>query len=142
MKLVDANVLLYAVDSRSLQHDTARSWLDAALTGQETVLLPWVCLLAFVRLSTHPRIFERPLSIDRALDVVDLWLAQRNVIVPEPDSRHSQRLRELLSSLGRGGNLVNDAHLASLAVQYGATVVTFDNDFGRFTGLAWEMPSS
>ena len=142
MKLVDANVLLYAVDSRSVQHDTARSWLDAALTGQETVLLPWVCLLAFVRLSTHPRIFERPLSIGQALDVVDLWLAQRSVIVPEPDSRHSQRLREFLSALGRGGNIVNDAHLAALAVQYGARVVTFDNDFGRFTGVAWEVPRS
>jgi toxin-antitoxin system PIN domain toxin len=141
VKLVDANVLLYAVDRGSTHHALARDWLDRALNGPETILLPWVSLLAFVRLSTHPGIYERPLAVDQALDTVALWLAQPVTVAPEPDARHITHLRDLLAETGRGGNLVNDAHLAALALQHRATVVTFDNDFGRFPGVRWERPA-
>lgn len=142
MKLVDANVLIYAVDRSADHHDAAREWLDQALVDRETVLLPWVSLLAFVRLVTHPSIFERPLPIDRALDVVEGWLAAPAVAIPQPDERHVQRLREHLEATGRGANLVNDGHLAAIALQYRAVVVTFDNDFGRFPGVVWERPGT
>ncbi|GAB3032609.1 type II toxin-antitoxin system VapC family toxin [Parafrigoribacterium mesophilum] len=142
MKLVDANVLLYAVDRSADHHAEARQWLDSAITDRETVLLPWVSLLAFVRLVTHPSIFERPLPVDLALDVVAGWLAAPAVVIPQPDDRHVQRLHELLHATGRGGNLVNDAHLAAMALQYQAAVVTFDNDFGRFPGVAWQRPGA
>ncbi len=143
MRLVDANVLIYAIDVGARHHASAKSWLDAALTGRETVLFPWVSTLAFVRLTTHPRIFEHPLTADQALSVVDQWLAAPAAVIPEPDSRHVHRLRELLETTGaRGGNLVNDAHLAALSVEYGAVVVTYDSDFGRFPGVRWETPPS
>lgn len=142
MKLVDANVLIYAVDSAAQQHLAAKGWLDRALGGGETLLLPWVSLLAFVRLTTHPSIFVRPLTPDQALSVVELWLSQPAVVTGETGPEHVKHLRECLAATGRGGNLVNDAHLAALASQYGATVVTFDNDFSRFPGVRWEPPTA
>lgn len=141
MKLVDANVLLYAVDASAEHHFAARRWLDATLSSSESVALPWLSLLAFLRLSTHPSIYPHPLTIDQALNVVEAWTALPNVVSAEPDRRHSRRLRELLDATGRAGNLVNDAHLAALALQYGAEVGTFDNDFGRFPGVRWIRPS-
>lgn len=140
MYLVDANVLLYAVNTDAVHHERARDWLEDALSGEATVLLPWVSLLAFLRLSTHARVHARPLPTDDALEILDGWLASPVVVTPEPDSRHGLRLRELLDATGAGGNLVNDAHLAALALQWRATVVTFDNDFGRFPGVTWESP--
>lgn len=141
MKLVDTNVLVYAVAQDAPHHERSRAWLVASLNGAETVLLPWLSLIGFVRIVTNPRINGSPLSIDRALGIVASWLTLPPVITPEPDLRHPQRLLELLSAAGgSGGNLVNDAHLAALAVQHGATVVTFDNDFGRFPGVRWESP--
>ncbi|WP_159501297.1 type II toxin-antitoxin system VapC family toxin [Microbacterium sp. 18062] len=142
MRLVDANVLLYAVDQNAPHHDAAKGWLDNALNGAETVLLPWMSLLAFVRLTTHPRVFDRPLSPAQALDIVDAWLGSPSAVVPEPDARHPGRLRDLLEAAGgHGGNLVNDAHLAALALRHGAVVMTFDSDFGRFPGVRWERPA-
>ncbi len=141
MKLIDANVLLYAVDGDAPHHAAAKEWLDTALAGTETLLLPWISLLAFVRLSTHPRVYEHPLTPDQAWGVVDGWLDAPHVITPEPDGQHTRRIAELLRGAGgHGGNLVNDAHLAALAVQHGATMVTFDSDFGRFPEVRWETP--
>lgn len=116
-------------------------WLDDALAGPEAVGLPWVSLLAFVRVSTHASIQPDPLDVDTALDVVDAWLAQPPVVVPTADGGHARRMRELLGPTGVGGNLVDDAHLAALALQHRATVMTFDNDFGRFPGVRWERPA-
>ncbi len=141
MKLVDANVLLSAVNSSAAHHERARAWLDHALSGEEGVILPWISLLAFVRITTQPSLLPHPLSLDDACAVVAAWVGAPNAVTPAPDSRHIVRVHELLAAAGSsGGNLVNDAHLAALALQYGATVVTFDNDFGRFPGVRWESP--
>lgn len=140
MRLVDANVLLYAVDQRAQWHEAAKRWLDGALSGRETILLPWASLLAFIRISTHPAVYPNPLSSADALAVVESWLAAPIALVPEPDAAHARRMRDLLHPIGRGGNLVTDAHLAALALQTGATVMTFDNDFDRFDGIRWERP--
>ncbi|MGI8946437.1 MAG: TA system VapC family ribonuclease toxin [Ornithinimicrobium sp.] len=141
MKVVDANVLLYAVDRGAEHHQVSKTWLDRALAGHEAVLLPWLSLLAFLRLSTHPAVHDQPLTVDQALDIVEVWVGAPAAITSEPDSAHTGRLRTLLGATGHGGNLVNDAHLAALAVQHRATVVTFDSDFGRFPGVQWERPS-
>ncbi|PWJ55828.1 hypothetical protein SAMN06264364_102194 [Quadrisphaera granulorum] len=142
MKLVDANVLLYAVNPAAEHHRAARQWLDED-SATQTVLLPWLSLVAFLRISTHRRLFNVPLSVEAATSVVEGWVGRANTVTPEPDSRHVHRMHELLTAAGsRGGNLVNDAHLAALALQWGATVVTFDRDFGRFPGVRWEIPGT
>ncbi len=142
MILVDANVLLYAVDSGAERHAVSKSWLDHALSGREAIAIPWISLLAFMRTSTHPSIYDRPLTVEQAMDVVDAWLSATAVVTAIPDDQHSRRLRELLAATGRGGNLVNDAHLAALAIQHRATIATFDSDFGRFPGVRWLSPES
>ena len=99
-----------------------------------------MAMLAFVRLVTRPDLFERPLSPAEALDRVDHWLASRSAVVLDPPAAHLSIVRRLLDSAGRGGNVVNDAHLAALAIEHRGVVVTFDRDFGRFDGLAWQLP--
>ncbi len=132
MKIVDANVLLYAANSGSVQHVTAYRWLVRALAGSEAIGLPWMSLLAFVRVSTNPRVFDSPLPIASAFDLVDSWLAQPTATVVAPTLRHAAVLRGLLEQAGTDANLTTDAHLAALAVEHGAEVVTFDRDFARF----------
>jgi toxin-antitoxin system PIN domain toxin len=138
--LVDANVLLYAVNESVDKHEQARSWLDGALNGREPVGLSWIVLLAFLRLSTRVGLFPSPLTVREAVDRVEAWLAQPPSVVLEPTSRHLSVLAGLLASTGSGGNLVNDAHLAALAVEHDATIVTYDTDFGRFPGVRWQLP--
>lgn len=140
MKIPDVNLLLYALDERSPHHAGARSWLEQALSGSETVGLSWQVLVAFVRLSTHAAVFEQPLTADEAFDVVDGWLGQPPVTVVHPGRRHAAVLRELLSSVGTAGNLTTDAHLAALALEHGAELCSHDRDFGRFPGVRWVDP--
>jgi uncharacterized protein len=86
VRLVDANLLLYAVDEASPHHGPAKRWLEDQLSGSETVAFTWVVLLAFVRLATNPRVFESPLAPEEALELVDSRLDQ-----PRRDGRPSDR---------------------------------------------------
>lgn len=132
MKIIDANVLLYAVNRQSTEHQAAHRWLTSALSGTEVVGLPWVSLLAFIRLSTSRRTFASPWSPADAMTLVESWLAQPAAVTVEPTTRHSSVLRGLLGQAGTAGNLTTDAHIAALAIEHGATFVTFDRDFERF----------
>lgn len=140
MLLVDANVLLHAVNESSREHGSARDWLRETLQGNEAVAFAWTVLLAFLRLSTHPAVFPQPLRVDRARALVGQWLDSPPSVTVEPTRRHLPLLRGLLASTGTGGNLVGDAHLAALALEHDATVVSFDRDFARFDGVALHRP--
>jgi uncharacterized protein len=142
VKLVDANVLLYAVNTDADHHERSRRWIDDALSGGDTVAFAWIALLAFVRLATKDGLFPSPLTVDGAMDRVDAWVAAAPAVVVEPTSDHASIVRRLLRETGVGGNLVNDAHLAALAVEHRCTIVSFDNDFGRFSGVDWTSPPS
>lgn len=140
MNVVDANVLLYAVNASADRHEQARGWLDGQLSGGSVVGFSWLVLLAFVRLATKPALFPSPLLPAEALDRVDSWLSQPGSVVLEPTAAHAQVLRALLLGAGTGGNLTSDAHLAALALEHSGTVVTYDSDFGRFPGVRWARP--
>lgn len=140
MKLVDINVLLAAVNPQLADHQVAKSWLDRALSGGAPVGFTWLVLIGFVRIATHPSIFERPMSTAQAIDIVDGWLAAPSARLVHPRSSHLDNLRRLLEATA-GGNMTNDAHLAALARDHKGTVVTFDSDFARFPGVRWERPS-
>jgi uncharacterized protein len=140
VNLVDANVLLYAVNEDAQHHQSAKRWLDSALSGESSVGFAWSALLAFSRLSTKVGLFPSPLSVDRALEIVRAWTSAPGAIVLNPTPRHFDVLADLLTSIGTGGNLVTDAHLAALALEHRATIVTYDADFARFPGLRTERP--
>ncbi|MDQ3664327.1 MAG: PIN domain-containing protein [Actinomycetota bacterium] len=142
MLLVDANVLLHAVNESSRDHAAARNWLRDALQGGEAVAFAWTVVLAFLRLSTHRAVFDHPLRVDEAGDLVERWLSAPPAVSIEPTGRHLPLLRGLLGHAGTAGNLVGDAHLAALALEHGATVVSFDRDFARFHGVRLRRPDS
>lgn len=140
MKLVDANVLLYAVNTDARHHDDSIRWLDGALSGRDTVAFSWLVLLAFVRLSTKDGLFPRPLAVEAATAQVGAWLGAGPAVVVHPTADHPRVLAGLLAGVGAGGNLVNDAHLAALAIGHRCEIVSYDNDFTRFDGVRWVTP--
>jgi toxin-antitoxin system PIN domain toxin len=142
MILVDANLLVYAHVRSFPQHEGARSWLDAELSGTTLVGLPWNSLLAFLRIVTNPRIFQKPETMSDAWKQVQEWLDCELTWIPEPTERHREVLGSLLAVPGMQANLVPDAHLASLALEHGLILCTTDGDFARFKNLRWQNPLS
>ena len=140
MILIDANLLLYAVNKDLPQHRLARGWLEVTFSGSDPVGLPWVVILAFLRISTSRRVFERPLEAAAATNLVATWLDQPCVAAIGPGSRHWAILRTLLEQTGMAGNLTTDAHIAALALEHGCSVYSADNDFKRFPGLRHVNP--
>jgi uncharacterized protein len=138
--LVDANILVYATDPRSEWYERARTWLDGQLSGDTRVGLPWESLLAYMRIVTNPRLFERPQTVRVAWRHVEEWLDCECVWIPVPGPAHRSILAGLLANLGGGPKLIPDAHLAALAIEHGLTVCSNDGDFARFHGLHWINP--
>jgi uncharacterized protein len=138
--LVDVNILIYAHIDSAPQHETAHEWLDLQINGSSRVGLPWPSLLGFLRLTTNPRVLERPLPMTAAWEQVAAWVACETVWIPSPTERHADVLAKLLAQRGVHGNLVSDAHLAALAIEHGLTLCSADADFGRFAGLKWHNP--
>ena len=141
MKLLDANVLLYAYDSQSVQHSICCSWLNDAFNSEEIIGLPWQTLLAFVRIATNPRAVRRPLAGPQACEIVSLWLERPNVAIVEPGNRFWDLFQAQVSDAHVSGPLVTDAALAALALENGATLCSTDRDFRRFHGLKLYDPS-
>lgn len=140
--LVDANLPLWAHHAAFREHEAARSWWSETLSTAPLVGIPWPTTLAFLRISTHARALERPLTLDVAWDVVRGWLARPNVRVPVPTERHEGILGELLLEARAAGNHTTDAHLAALAIEWGLILVSADRDFARYPGLRWHDPSA
>ena len=140
MKLIDTNLLLYAVNTAAPLHQRTLRWFEDSLIDSEPVAFDWNALLGFIRISTRRGAFARPLSVSDAFDYVAEWLAQPNVTVLHAAEKHPQLLRDFPIPFGSAGNLVSDAHLAALAIEHGATLYSADNDFVRFPALRWVNP--
>ena len=140
MSLVDANVLLYAVDTASPFHPPAKAWLEGALNSPRRVALPWQSLHAFLRIATHPRATSNPLSPSDAWTLVASWLAATGAWTPVPGPGHAEILGRLIRDLDLRGNLVADAVLAALAIEHGLEIVSADSDFARFSEVTWVNP--
>jgi hypothetical protein len=138
--LLDANLLLYAVDRRSPHNSRASVWLQEVLTGDRRVGLPWQTIGAFLRISTHPRVSENPLSPQEASDYVGSWIDADPVWVPPATERTAHVLAGLVTRSGVTGNLITDAQLAALAIEHGLVLCSADTDFARFQELRWNNP--
>lgn len=140
MILVDANLLLYAANRVAPEHQAAREWLDAHLSGTARVGLPWPSLLAFVRLASNPLVMRQPVPVARAWEQVQQWLSAGPAWVPQPTVRHVEVLGGLCALPGMTSRLVPYAHLAALAIEHGLTLCSTDGDFARFADLDWRNP--
>jgi toxin-antitoxin system PIN domain toxin len=138
--VLDANLLTCAVNKNAPLHWKAKSWLEGAISGTETIGLSWIVVLAFLRLTTMAGLFRTPMAVETALELVDTWLEQPTVTLLDPTVHHLRTLRDLILPLGTAGNLTSDAHLAALAIERGAELCSTDNDFARFGGLRWRNP--
>jgi len=138
--LIDANLVLWAHHRQFPDHDRARAWWADTLTNVAVVGIPWPTVLAFLRISTHARALERPLTIEAAWEVAQGWLERPNVRCPPPTERHAAILGTLLTRDGASGNHTTDAHLAALAIEWGLELQSADRDFARYRGLRWRNP--
>ena len=140
MLIPDINLLIYAHNMRAAPHRDALAWWNERLNGHEGIGLPWVVILGFVRIATHPKVFECPMSVEEAVGRVEEWLALPHIDVLHPGDSHFATWSGLIRGLGSGGNLTTDVHLAALAIERNATLCSTDADFGRFSGLRWVNP--
>jgi toxin-antitoxin system PIN domain toxin len=135
--LIDASVLLYAADSASPFHERVATWLEGVLNGPRRVGFAWPSITAFLRIVTHPKALDRPLTAAQAWAYVEEWLTCDNAWIPQPTPNHAAVLGGLITSAGLRGNLISDAHLAALAIEHGLQVCSADSDFARFSQVTW-----
>ena len=140
MIVPDINLLVYAYNSQSRQHEAARTWWEQLMNGRGTVGLPWVVILGFIRIATHPGILDSPLPVGSACSRVLSWLARPQTTLIHPGDRHANILFDFLEDVGSAGNLTTDAHLAALAIEHQAELHSTDADMARFRGLRWTNP--
>lgn len=142
MIIPDANLLIYAHDQRSPWHAAAKAWWTRVLSGSEPVGIPWVVVLAFTRLMTHPQICQNPLSVEQARAITLAWFDFPHVRLMMTHENSLGRFFDLLQEAGIGGNLSTDAWIALHALEHSATLYSNDRDFDRFGGVRRINPLS
>jgi toxin-antitoxin system PIN domain toxin len=140
VKIVDVNVLIYAINRDAPSHAQMKRWWEEALVDVEPIGLAWAVILGFLRIVTNPRVMPRPLSSEQAVSLVEEWLQLPGLCIVEPGEGHWDILKELFGELGTAANLTSDAHLAAIAIENGARLYSTDNDFSRFPKLRWVNP--
>jgi uncharacterized protein len=138
--LVDANLLLYAADNLSSQHDEAKIWWENQLSRTEPVCLAWPVINAFIRMGTNPRLQRRAITLAEAIGCVQSWLGQPCVRIIHPTEHHWAIFQQMLRAGNATANLASGAHLAALAVEHNCVLQSNDTDFARFRGLKWNNP--
>lgn len=135
--LVDTNILLYAINTEALQHETARPYLDALLKSGDPWCLTWVNIYEFLSYATHPRCVSRPLSPKRAWDVVRLILAHPRLELLVETEKHPSVLEHILENSGNArGAFFHDCHIAALMQEHDVpAIATADTDFHKFRFL-------
>ena len=140
MIIPDINLLVYAHNDGVPQHGSARCWWEDLVNGAERVGVPWIVSAGFVRMMTHPAVLAHPANPTEAVDCVLEWFRYRHVTPVNPGIDHLPYLRRNLDAAGVGANLITDAHIAAIAMEYQAEVHSNDTDFSRFPGLRWRNP--
>ena len=141
MIIPDTNLLVYAYNSEASQHTAACQWWENLVTGNEGIGIPWEVSTAFIRLMTHPSVLTSPISTSNAIGHVREWFQHEHIEPVNPGADYIRHLYQLLQVVGRGGNLVPDAHIAAIAIEHKAEVHTYNvRDFARFPGLRWRNP--
>lgn len=142
MKIIDVNILIYLVDRQAPFHSKILAWWNTALNSEEAIGLAWIALSGFLRIATNSRLFPKALTVAEATEHIDAWLERPNVQLVQELPQHWTHFREIIRTVGTGGNRTTDAHLAALAISRGATLVSCDLGLRRFKHLRWENPAA
>lgn len=140
MLLLDVNVLIYAHREDTPDHPAFRNWLEEVIESDQAFGLTDLVLSGFLRVATHPRVFDPPSKMSDALSFVEILRSAVNCVQVSPGPRHWDIFTKLCRLAGIKGNLVADAYLAALAIESGCEWITTDRDFARFPGLRWRHP--
>jgi toxin-antitoxin system PIN domain toxin len=140
MIVADITLLLAAVNTRAPNHKAARTWWEQQLNSTTEIGLSWLVILGFIRLTTNSKIMPDPLLLADAIAMVDEWLRRPNVKTVAVTAQHWNILQNMLHAVGHGAALTMDAHLACLAIEHDAEIVTLDEDFSHFPGLKGRNP--
>jgi uncharacterized protein len=138
--LPDINVLVGAHRGDAPEHQTMRGWLESALLGDEPVALCGPVMSGFLRISTHPRVFDPPTPASQAFAFLDAIRARPTVVTVREGERHWGLLKRLCLAGNVKGALFGDAYLAATAVEHNCVLVSADRDFARFPMLRWRNP--
>jgi len=138
--VLDANILLYAYNSATSLHAKARAWIEETFSSSEPVGIPWQTVTAFLRITTNSKFPGQRFNVNEAVEIMEAWLGQPNIQLLAPSDTHWHHFRRMLLDGQASGQLVSDAHLAALALEYGGVLYTTDRDFARFPGLRWKNP--
>lgn len=138
---LDANVLLYASDESSPRYEQARALVEGVARGPELAYLFWPTIIGYLRIATHPAVFERPLPAREAIDNVEALLSRPHVQAPGEGQEFWRRYRSVADDASPSSNLVSDAHLVALMLENEVrTIWTHDRDFRRFKGIEVRDP--
>ncbi len=140
MILPDVNILVHAFRSDSPEHVRCRSWLDRLVNGDARYGMAPQILSGMIRVTTHPKVFVKPSSMDEVLRFCNILLAQSRCVVIQPGERHWEIFTRLCAEADARGNLVSDAWFAALAIESGCEWITLDRDYAGFSGLRWRLP--
>ena len=133
---LDVNLLLYASDRSSNRHARARRFVESCAAGPEILCLTWPTLMSYLRIATHPRIFSAPLSPDEALGIITALIDLPHVRALSELDGFLDAYKHMTGEIPVRGNLVPDAHLATILFQHGIrTLYTNDRDFRKFQSL-------
>jgi hypothetical protein len=138
--LTDINVFVYAHRSDAPGHAAYQEWLEELINSEQAYGYSDLVLSGFLRVVTHPRVFNPPSSLSSALAFIDIIRNQPNAVQIAPGPRHWHIFKGLCDAANVKGNLIPDAYLAALAIESGSEWITTDGDFGRFPGLNWRRP--
>jgi uncharacterized protein len=140
MLLLDVNLLVYAFRVDAPDHAAYRQWLEGVVAAVDPFGLADIVLSGFLRIVTHPRIFDPPTPIEPALQFAEALRAQPTCMTVAPGPRHWAISVDLCRRTPARGNLIPDAYLAALAIESGSELVSTDRDYARFAGLRWRPP--
>jgi toxin-antitoxin system PIN domain toxin len=140
MILADVNVLVYAHRADAPAHSAYRKWLEALINGDQAYGVSDLVLSGFLRVVTHPRVFNPPSDLGSGIAFVQAIRSQPNAVLITPGPRHWDIFRSLCTATHSRGNIIPDAYLAALAIESGSEWITTDRDYSRFPGLKWRHP--
>ncbi len=140
MVLPDVNVLVYAHREDTAHHEGCRAWVETVLNGDEAYGLSELVLSGFVRVVTHPKVFQRPSTPGEAFAFAEQLRDRPHGVPVAPGPRHWSIFSALCTGVEAKGNRVPDAYFAALAIESGCEWVTTDRGFARFKGLRWRHP--